>query len=274
MLNLFQSSRKNPGIPKQVRDVRPAVLHTAWAVMFSFPLLVLLMLSFAGQWRFPSVLPEIWSAANWKGLLKNQDDLLRSLFISGLISTIVAAVATSLGFWMSRTIAFHPKKNLLTDFAYLPFILSPVIFASVLNFYFILFGLSGAMFGVMLAQLFITLPFAMLLFADYWDVKLKSLEGLVFTLGGSSRQALLKVIIPVSKNMLLLCFFQTFLISWFDYGLTSVIGVGKIQTLTVKVFQYIGEANPYYAAVSSCLLMFPPVIVLFINKKYLFNTLK
>lgn len=249
-------------------------LHKAWAVTFSLPVLYLLILSLARQWRFPSVLPEIWSIANWIGLLKNQGDLLRSLFISSLISITVAALSTSLGFRMSRTIAFHPWKNLLTAFTYLPFVFSPVIFASVLNFYFIYFNFSGMVPGIMLAQLFITLPFTLLLFVDYWDMKLKSLEDLVSTLGGNSSQAFFKVIVPVSKNMLLLCFFQVFLISWFDYGLTSVIGVGKIQTLTIKVFQYISEANPFYAAVSSCLLMIPPMILLFINKKFLFNTLK
>ena len=162
----------------------------------------------------------------------------------------------------------------MVAFTYLPFVFSPVIFASVLNFYFIFLNLSGITIGVMIAQLFITLPFAILLFADYWDSKLKSLEDLVFTLGGNSSQAFLKVIIPISKNMLLLCFFQTFLTSWFDYGLTSIIGIGKIQTLTIKVFQYVGEANPYFAAVSSCLLLIPPMLLLFINKKFLFNTLK
>ncbi len=114
----------------------------------------------------------------------------------------------------------------------------------------------------------------MLLFVDYWDARLKALEDLVFTLGGSSSQAYLKVILPVSKNILLLCLFQTFLTSWFDYGLTSVIGVGKIQTLTIKVFQFVGEANPNYAAVSSCLLIVPPMLLLFANKIFLFNSVK
>ena len=245
-----------------------------WTVTFSLPLLILFLLSLAGQWRFPDVLPQTYSIQNWMRLAGDQNDLLQSLAVSIFISIIVAVIATSLGFRISRAVAFHRKKNLFTGFAYLPFVFSPVIFASVLSFYFILFNLSGIIFGVMLVQLFITLPFAVLLFVDYWDVKLKSLEDLVFTLGGNSSQAYLKVIIPVSKNMLLLCFFQTFLTSWFDYGLTSVIGVGKIQTLTIKVFQYIGEANPYYAAVSSCLLIIPPMILFFINKRYLFNTLK
>jgi putative spermidine/putrescine transport system permease protein len=204
----------------------------------------------------------------------NQYGMLQSFEISLFISTAVGIASTIVGFLMSRSIAFHSRKNIIIAFAYLPFVLSPVIFASVLNFYFISLYLSGNIAGVILAQLLITLPFSILLFVDYWDNKLKSLEDLVLTLGGNSKQAFSKVLIPVSKNMLLLCFFQTFIISWFDYGLTSLIGVGKIATLTIKVFQFIGEANPYYAAVSSCLLIIPPVILLFINKKYLFNQLR
>jgi putative spermidine/putrescine transport system permease protein len=245
-----------------------------WSAVFVTPLLMLFLLSMASQWRFPSVLPQELTFQSWFTLFQNTNGLLEGFVRSLIISTAVALSATALGFWMSRYVAFHPKKTLLTAITYFPFVFSPVIFATVLNFYFIFLNLSGIMAGVMLAQLFITVPFAILLFVDHWDGKLKSLEDLVYTLGGNSSQAFLKVIIPVSKSMLLLCFFQAFLISWFDYGLTSVIGVGKVQTLTIKVFQFIGEANPYYAAVSSCVLVIPPLLFLFINKKYLFNTLK
>ncbi|WP_204314462.1 hypothetical protein, partial [Klebsiella aerogenes] len=71
-------------------------------------------------------------------------------------------------------------------------------------------------------------------------------------LGGTNIVALTSVIIPLSKPLLLVCFFQCFLISWFEYGLTSVIGYGKIQTLTIKVYQFLTEANIYYAALSCC----------------------
>jgi putative spermidine/putrescine transport system permease protein len=244
------------------------------ALLFALPLLLLLQLSFGVPWRFPQVFPSGLTLDHWKALSQNQKPLFLSLALSLLISIPVAALATAGGFMLSRAIAFSRYKNLLTAMAYLPFVLSPVIFASLIGFYFIFFDLSGIIPGVMLAQLFITLPFALLLFVDYWDIKLKSLEDLVLTLGGTTQQAFAKVIAPVSKNILLLCFFQTFLISWFDYGLTSIIGVGKVQTLTVMVFQFIGEANPHYAAVSSCLLIFPALILLFFNKHFLFNKLQ
>src|SRR5262245_11583434 len=101
-------------------------IASLWAITFSLPILFLLMLSLAAQWRFPQVLPTEWTFSNWKGLLINESGLLRSFGISILISVVVALVSTSLGFWMSRAIAFHPKKNLFVSLTYLPFVFSPV----------------------------------------------------------------------------------------------------------------------------------------------------
>ena len=96
------------------------------------------------------------------------------------------------------------------------------------------------------------------------------MEQLVATLGGNTWQTYTRVLLPMAKGALLVCFFQTFLISWFEYGLTRLIGVGKVQTLTLKVFQYVNEANIFYAALASILLAMPPILLLWINKKFVF----
>jgi putative spermidine/putrescine transport system permease protein len=66
-----------------------------------------------------------------------------------------------------------------------------------------------------------------------------------------------------------LCFFQSFLVSWFEYGLTQFIGLGKVKTLTVMVFNFINEANLFYAALACVLLVLPPIVLLYMNKKVL-----
>ncbi|MDX1591815.1 MAG: hypothetical protein R3283_07625, partial [Balneolaceae bacterium] len=62
-------------------------------------------------------------------------------------------------------------------------------------------------------------------------------------------------------------------ISWFEYGLTQFIGVGKVQTLTVMVYRYVSEANPYLAALAGVLLILPPITLLLINRKYLLQNI-
>lgn len=237
-----------------------------------FPFLFLIMLSLGKEWRFPSILPAEWTAGHWGELFQLEGELTQSLGLSLGISLLVATLATFLGFLTSRFIAFHPNKKSLLALAYFPYVLAPIIYAAVLYFYFIVLGLSGNFLGVVIGQMIIAYPFAVIIFVGYWNERLLAMEQLVYTLGGTPWQAYKKVLIPVSKGILMVCFFQTFLISWFEYGLTMLIGVGKIQTLTLKVFHYVNEANIYHAALASCLLFLPPWILILINKRIVFRT--
>jgi putative spermidine/putrescine transport system permease protein len=236
-----------------------------------FPFAYMILLSLSSEWRFPALLPSYLGMMHWETLLGSEKGLLGSLFSSTVISVSVALISTSTGFFLSKVVYYHPRKRLLNLLAYFPYILAPVVFAACLSFFFLKLGLFGNIQGVIAAQFLIAFPYALLFFSSFWNQRLRSFEDLVATLGGSRYQAFRRVLFPMAKSMLLVCFFQTFLISWFEYGLTSVIGIGKVQTLTIKVFMFIKEANYYYGAISCCLLIFPPIVLLYFNKKYIFK---
>lgn len=242
-------------------------------LLILFPFVYLVLLSLSSGWRFPNVLPSYFGMQNWRTVLGSETGLLKSFFSSLLISVSVGVGTTLSGFVISRTIFTHKKKRLLTLFTYFPYVLAPVVFGVCLNYFFLKMGLSGNLFGVIVAQFLIAFPYALIFFSSFWNAKIQNYENLVATLGGKSSQAFLKVLLPLAKGLLLVCFFQTFLISWFEYGLTSIIGLGKVQTLTIKVFLFIKEANFYYGALSCCLLIFPPVVLLYFNKRYVFKNL-
>jgi len=243
----------------------------AIAVTFLFPVAFLLLLSISDSWIFPEVLPESLTFERWISLMNGNTDLFSSLILSLGIAFSVATISTFGGFYVSKHLAYHPKRNLWMRLSYFPFVLSPIIYAALLYFYFIRAGLTGNMLGVILGQLLIAFPYSVILFSGFWSKRIQNMEQLVKTLGGSRWQTYRRVFLPMAQGLLLVCFFQTFLISWFEYGLTTLIGVGKVQTLTLKVFQYINEANFYNAALSSSLLVLPPIILLYFNKKYLFK---
>lgn len=236
-----------------------------------FPFVYLVLLSMASGWRFPALLPDYFGLRNWETVLSSDSSLLQSFFLSTAISLSVATAATLAGFVISRTVAFHPQKRRLTLFTYFPYILSPVVFASCLSFFFLKIRLFGTPTGVILAQFMIAFPYALIFFSSFWGERIRNFEDLTATLGGTRWQTFRQVLLPLAKGMLLVCFFQTFLISWFEYGLTSIIGVGKVQTLTIKVFLFIKESNFFYGALSCCLLIFPPVALLYVNKRYVFT---
>lgn len=251
---------------------KPIVLSLA-VLLIVFPFLYLVLLSFASGWRFPDLLPTYFGPKNWATILGSETGLLESFASSIIISLSVAIASTASGFLISRAVFYHPRKQTLTLLAYFPYILAPVVFAACLSFFFLKLGLFGNHTGVIVAQFIIAFPYALLFFSSFWNKRIKSFEDLVATLGGNRWQTYVKVLFPLAKGLLLICFFQTFLISWFEYGLTSIIGIGKVQTLTIKVFLFIKEANYYYGALSCCLLIFPPVVLLYFNKRYVFKKL-
>lgn len=241
------------------------------AITLLFPVAYLLVLSLATQWIFPSAIPASLTFDRWSDLLTGGNQLFSSLLLSLGIALAVATVATFTGFYTSKHLAYHSKRNLWIRLSYFPFVLSPVIYAAVLYYYFIQLDLAGNFAGVILGQLLIAYPYSVILFSGFWSEQIQQMEKLVQTLGGSRWQTHKRVLLPMAQGLLLVCFFQTFLISWFEYGLTTIIGVGKVQTLTLKVFQYINEANFYNAALASSVLILPPIILLYFNKKYLFK---
>lgn len=239
--------------------------------LFCLPFAYLSALSLASGWRFPDLLPSGWTLGHWTNLGGAGGDWASNACRSLALATATGVLSTGAGFLTARHLSGHPKRQLWLALAYLPFAFSPVIYAHCLKFFFNVSDLSGTFTGVLLAQFILTYPFAILLFFNHFDHTLQAMEDLTYTLGGSARAAFWRVLVPVSRPALLICFFQTFLISWFEYGLTSVIGLGQVRTLTIAVYQYIGEANQYVAALASCLVCLPPLVLLWLNQRFVFR---
>lgn len=237
--------------------------------LFVLPFCYLPALSLAAEWRYPDLFPSGWTLSHWIDLGASGGNWLTSALSSLLLALGVGLLSTSLGFLTARQLSAHPKRQWWLTLAYLPYVFSPVIYAHCIKFFFNISGISGTFAGVLLAQFILTYPFAMLLFFNHFDDRMRAMEELTYTLGGNARVAFWRVMVPVSRSILLICFFQTFLISWFEYGLTSVIGLGQVRTLTIAVFQYIGEANQYVAALASCLVSMPPLILLWLNQRFI-----
>ncbi len=246
------------------------ILQYLFIVSIGFPLLFLVFLSLGQKWVFPHILPDVISIANWSIIFNTETNFLSLFANSVLLSLTVAAFTTAFSFLISKAIAYSNNKTLYLIIAYVPYLLSPVIMAVLFHYFFIITNLTGTLIGVMIAQFLVAFPFGIIIFMSFWDSKIKAIEELSATLGCSSNQTTIRIILPLSKNIMLLCYFQIFLISWFEYGLTTIIGTGKVKTLTLSIFKFINEANVFYAAFASVLLIIPPMFLVYLNKKMLF----
>lgn len=236
-------------------------------VLLLFPLGVLIYVSVVRQWTYPQFFDSQFTFEHWGNTLGGQNQLVGSFFLSAGIALLIAFSCTFFGFVLSRYLMYSRLGHRLLALAYFPYLIAPVILGAMLQFYFIRTGLSGKLAGVLLAQFLFVFPYAVLFFSGFWNDRTRNLEGQAATLGASNWQILRKVLVPAGREWLVICFFQCFLISWFEYGITSLIGIGKVPTLTIQTMQYVGEANPYVAAVAACLMVLPLVALLAVNRK-------
>ncbi len=244
-------------------------LKYLYVLLVLFPIAFLVGLSLSTDWRFPEVLPQYFTWANWSESIFGNGSIFQSLLTSLVLSVSIAILVSFLAFFVSKHIAYSKYRQIYMNITLIPYVLSPIILAVIFQYYFTFSGLSGQFLGVLIAQLFFAFPFGIVIFNNFWNQKLKDLEQLSFTLGARPKESLFKVILPLSKPAIVLCFFQSFLVSWFEYGLTQFIGLGKVKTLTVLVFNYINEANIFYASLACVLLIIPPIVLLYFNKNIL-----
>lgn len=242
----------------------------AFVLGMLFPFAFLGYWALGEGWRFPQLWPDRWYTTAFQSFFSGK--FLQSFLLSMAISLTVAVFATALGYITAQYVAYHRQRKWHLRIAYLPFVASPVILATCLLFLWIKLRLAGTLFGVVLAQWMFAFSFAIIFFVPFWSPTIRATEELVYTLGGTARQALQKVLLPMSVSSLRICFFQTFLMSWVQYGVTLMVGGGKVQTLPVLVYFYVNEANITFAAMASLLLTLPPLLLLAFNKQYLWNT--
>ncbi|MEO1481549.1 MAG: ABC transporter permease subunit [Myxococcota bacterium] len=247
---------------------RPLVSALAMSLAL-FPLAFLLLTAVAGSWPAPRLVPEELSGTRFFTVFSGGDGLLSSLLLSTGIGLVVAALSTSLGFITSRAIAESARRRFWTALAYLPFAVSPVILAVCLLFFFLRLGLAGTIFGVTLSHLPLAYGFAVVLLIGVWNPEKRGLADVARTLGASPFRVWWSVLVPAALPLLRVCFFQTFLISWVQYGMTLMIGQGAVKTLPLRVFDYVFESDPGLAAVAGLMLVAPPILMLWFERQML-----
>lgn len=236
-------------------------------VLFGLPFVLLALLAVGQQWRFPDVLPPTYAFDALARVFSAEGDLGEGLLLSLSIATVVSLVSTGLGFLFARAVAQSSHPDRWVTLSYLPYALPPVLLAIVIQPFIIRLHLSGTVAGVGLGLLLITVPFCTLFFRSFWGQQASQYEQLSRTLGCTPAQALWRVLLPLARPLLVTCLFQTFLLAWFDFGLTNYLSVGKVRTLTVQVYLLVGEANSRLAAVASLLLLLPPALLLWLNQR-------
>ena len=252
-----------------MRRAAASLLATTVALLIALPFAVLLLLSFARTWRYPALWPQAWQSSQWGVFGGDWHTLAATTLRSIALAAMVAVLATTAGFFTSHAIALQRHERHWLALALLPFAVSPVVYALCLGQGFAALALSGRYSGVVLAQWPFAYAYAVLLCHGYWTRHNHALGELAESLGARPAQIWWRVHLPLARGLLGVCLFQTALMSWFDFALVRVIGAGRVETLTLTVFDYLGAGDLRQAAAAALLLIAPPAVALVINPRLL-----
>ena len=261
-LSRQSEAKKNHGEAKKNRSAEGSLRCVEYLLLCSTVIVIagpLLLLSCGTGWNWPRLLPDHPGFTNWRTLLSQDTGLLSAMGTSAALACLTSFTATAIGLIMSRAAALSTGITMRV-ILFLPWIISPVVAA--VSLYQLLAGLSlaGSLAGVVAAQLVFAAPFAAIILRDVWNHQTHQMIRLVKDLGGSAPAVWMHVIWPRVRRLLPLCLLQTALFSWLDYGIVSVIGGGRVDTITVRLFALLREAGLNQAALAAIMLMTPAIV--------------
>lgn len=251
------------GLPTGSRLLRPALVLAlaAWTLL---PLFVLVVVSFSGGWRFPSLLGADPGLNAWSTLREGSGRLLPALYTSLGLGVGTGALAALTGLPLGRALSdLRGGWRLLgAACAFLPVAAPPLALAVGLQFTFLRAGLGGSVIGVTLAHLIPALGYTSLFFLGVFSVFDRGIETEARRLGARSWQILARITIPLLRRPLAEAFVLGFLVSWAQVPLTLLVGQGRVRPLTVEVLSWVEAGQDPLAAAGAALLVLPPLLLM------------
>lgn len=252
----------------------PNLVLAALALLVALPLLPVFLWAFAGEWRFPDLLPSAWSLRGWRGLFAPGSRLVEAIGTSLVIGASATAASVAVGLPAGMALGRYEfrLKGLVVFFLLLPILVPPLASTIGIHLTFIRLGLADTVFGVFLVHLVPTVPYAAVILASVFaDRSVAELEEAARTLGASPWKTFLLVTLPQVAPGVAVAALFSFLVSWSQYILTVLIGGGNVVTLTMLLFGAAGGNDPVITAVYAILFALPAIVALVVALRFVNN---
>ncbi|MEY9341937.1 putative spermidine/putrescine transport system permease protein [Bradyrhizobium elkanii] len=238
------------------------ILASFLAVLLLLPVLIVAYLSFSASSYFVFPLPG-YSLRNYEAYLF--DSLwVRATVTSVRIALMAAAMATTLGgmlaFGLSR--GGMPGRGAMIALVLSPIIMPTVIVAVATYFLLARFGLQGTEFGLALGHAVHAIPYVVVIVvANLRDLN-PSYERAARSLGAGSWATFRTIVAPLVMPALIVASFFAFLTSFDDVVYVLFLGIGKITTLPMRMWEGIRQdISPTIAAVATLQMLFATGVI-------------
>ncbi|MDQ4127272.1 MAG: ABC transporter permease subunit [Actinomycetota bacterium] len=239
--------------------------------LVALPFVPLFLWAFAGEWRFPDLLPTEWSLRGISYLIEPGGSVLGATLNSLLIGVSVALASVVIGMPAGMALGGYEWrfKGAVIFFILLPILVPPLASTMGIHLTFIRLGLADTMLGVFLVHLVPTVPYTAIIVTSIFAERTGELEEAARTLGASPWQAFVNVTLPEVAPAVAVAGLFAFLISWGQYILTLLIGGGNVVTLPMLLFSAASGNDPVVTSALALVFALPAVLALVFALRFL-----
>ena len=253
--------------------VRPVRIAAFIGILLGvlLPLVPLLFWSVSHGWWFPDLFPRELSTRAWSYVISPSSDVGEAFGNSMLISLLVCVLCILLGVPAGRALGLYRfRAKRLVEFIILaPLIVPPLAVVMGIHVFFIRSGLVDTLIGVVVSHLIPSLPYMIVVMKGVFTNYDPAYEQQARSLGAGKYQTLYRVTLPMIYPGILTGGLFVILISWSQYILTLLIGGGRVVTLPIMLFSFVGAGDNAMTGALSVLFLLPAGIILLLTSKFL-----
>jgi putative spermidine/putrescine transport system permease protein len=255
---------------RELRRAVGAILVLALGVFLLFPLATLVVWAFADTWRFPNVLPQVYSLRWWEWVFTNADvgkAVFYSLVTAPVVTLLSAAVCLPAAYSFSR-LSFPGKRvffiALLATNAFPKF----GIYISIATLFFEL-NLINTYWGVVFIQLINTLVYMTWIPAAGFDSVARELEEAARDAGAGPLRVFWRITLPLAMPGIIVASILAFLAAFDEAQGTLLVGSPAIVTMPVMMYTLVANYPEPVGAIFSILLSIPSLALLLLARRFL-----
>ena len=246
--------------------MKHALIFLVLVLLFVLPVVVLVLVSLAPEWRFPDVWPENFSFRGLTYLARHKKQILTSLSSSLLFSLLTVLTTLVMCLFPASVFARNqfPGKALLEGLLLTPALVPPMTFAMGLHFLFIKFSLADTLVGVVLILAMFSYPYMFRSLVAGFQVMGEGYGICAKNLGASPLSVLLQVELPLLMPAVIAGGSVVFLVAFSEYFLVFLIGGGSVASFTGTLIPLLNSSNRSLAAILTLIFLFLPIVLFLI----------
>lgn len=222
-------------------------------------ILILLVWSFAGFWRFPDLLPQSFGLKTWMRTLPVLTGVMGNAILIGFLASLIATILALGALEYESRAGTTPTIRAMVAL-YLPLLVPQIAFLFGLQIVLTRFALDGTLAALVLAHLIFVFPYVLLSLADpwrNWDVRYARMGR---ALGHGANGIFWRVRLPMLVRPVLTAAAVGFAVSVGQYLPTLLIGAGRWPTITTEAVALASGGNRQIIGATALLQALLPFI--------------